>query len=183
MAGSGGIVAEQTGLERLVDGVLQTSGGKWVLASDVDPAVFGAGGEPAMVRASMTANGSFSIVRSLKVPGSDSSRLATTCFGQPCSAATARHLMPVGKAAPPAARQARIGDGGAHGLRTHLDGGRERLVPAVGAVSRGSRVDHTDALQQAKRLVALLVEQFIGRVVGGHGVGATDPWTNTAPRR
>ena len=50
----------------------------------------------------MTANGSFSITtRSLKVPGSDSSQLATTCFGRPCSAATARHLIPVGKAAPP----------------------------------------------------------------------------------
>ena len=29
---SRGIVAEQTGLQRLVDGVLQTSGGKWILA-------------------------------------------------------------------------------------------------------------------------------------------------------
>ena len=46
----------------------------------------------------------------------------------------------------------------------------------MGAVGvEGGRVDHADALQQAKRLVALLVEQFVGRVVGGHGVGATDP--------
>ena len=55
-----------------------------------------------MVRVSMTANGSFSITtRSLKVPGSDSSQFATTCLGRPCWSATARHLIPVGKAAPP----------------------------------------------------------------------------------
>ena len=40
-------------------------------------------------------------MRSLKVPGSDSSQLATTCLGRPVSAATARHFTPVGKAAPP----------------------------------------------------------------------------------
>ena len=55
-----------------------------------------------MVSDSITANGSCSITtRSLKVPGSDSSQLATTCLGRPVSAATARHLTPVGKAAPP----------------------------------------------------------------------------------
>ena len=55
-----------------------------------------------MVMVSITANGSCSItMRSLNVPGSDSSQLATTCLGRPASAATARHLTPVGKAAPP----------------------------------------------------------------------------------
>ena len=58
--------------------------------------------KPAMVIASMTAYGSpSSRTRSLNVPGSDSSALHTTYLGVAGWAATAAHLRPVGKAAPP----------------------------------------------------------------------------------
>ena len=55
-----------------------------------------------MVIASMTLYGSpSSRTRSLNVPGSDSSALQMTYLGVAGWAATAAHLRPVGKAAPP----------------------------------------------------------------------------------
>ena len=73
------------------------------------------------------------------------------------------------------ARQARVGDCGTDALGTERDRCGERVVAAVLAVRlEGGGVDHTDPLQQAQRLVALLMEQRVGLIVGGHSIGATD---------
>ncbi len=108
---------------------------------------------PATMMASSTPKGSPSIsTRSLNVPGSLSSALQTSSWGWLGWRATASHLRPAGKAAPPRPSSFDSCSSREHAGRAQVERRAQRLEAAVGAVGgEAGRVDAADPAQEHER--------------------------------
>ena len=108
-------------------------------------------------------NGSPSInMRSAKVPLSPSSALQTMYFVVPAASSTVRHLMPVGKAAPPRPRRPLSVTSVTTSAGCICQRPTQPDEPTIGYVVVGrARVDDTDALER-DALLAGHPRQLIG---------------------
>ncbi len=156
-------------------------GGQRVLAPQVDPPrcrLRWPARRSSAPRSGRTDRGRSS-TRSLKVPGSDSSQFATTCFVASGRSATARHLPAGGEGRPAPAGESRVGDRPDDGVGSQVQGSFQGAIPAVLAVRvQAGGVDHPHPGQQAKVGVAGLRkgERFgVGRDVVGLADALDEP--------
>ena len=158
--------AEETRNPCLVDGAGQSTLGHRVFAPYVGETLVAPVANPAMVIASMTANGSPSIrIRSLKVPGSDSSPLAMMYFTSPPASATPRHLIPMGKAAPTSTSQTRFVQRAHDIIPPHRDGFLQAGIAAALPVGiEALRVDLSDPAEETQ-VIPVLMDQTRGQLV------------------
>ena len=133
-----------------VDGVLGTCGGKWVLAPNVDPAVFGprrdcGDGHGFDQRKRVVLHDRAILERA----GFALVGICHDVFGVAGGVAHGAPLEPGREGSTAAARQARVAERGEYVVGTHLDCLGQRLVAAVFAVTRQAvRVDDPKAVQQ-----------------------------------